>query len=74
MVANGIPIVGPNASELLDEGVLTVVLHLVEEVKSGEVQLSEDLLEGDDGKFGLEEVGPIKAIEAVGPKDCLLLV
>ena len=32
VITNGVAVVGPDASELLDEGVLMVVLHLVKEV------------------------------------------
>jgi hypothetical protein len=73
--ADGVAVVGPDVPEAAYEVVICVVVpHLGQQVAVADSELPQDGLERDQRQLGLEEVGAVQAVEAVGAENaCWLL-
>ena len=69
MLANSIPVISPDVSELLNEVIVIIVFsHLFQEISLGHLELLQNALKSDKSEFGLKEVGSIQAVQTVSPK------
>ena len=69
VLANSIPVISPDVSELLNEVIIIIVFsHLFQEISLGHFELLQNALKSDKGEFGLKEVGSIQAVQTISPK------
>lgn len=69
MVADCVPVVCPNMSEILNKFIVFVVaLHFLKQIAATDVELPQYGFQCDQRNFGLEEIGSIQTIKTIGPE------